>query len=131
MKITILALAILAAFLGGMLIGAQKLGFIKATPPRQTTAQAVPIKITLQHAQVLGDPQVYSVKQGDILELTIVSDRTGTIGVPVDPPQKIAFTQSSLVFRMTASSVGRFPLSFQATGRDDVILIGTIEVQNK
>ena len=91
--------------------------------------------IKLKQGKVDGTPATYVVNPGTALEFGVSSDKLGSIGLPTDPegknPQKITFTQSPVVFRLTAQKTGSYPLTFLQNGGSDqdVVTIGTIQIR--
>jgi hypothetical protein len=92
-------------------------------------ARSFHIDIALSGGKPVKAPVTYAVNSGDQLEFSVTSDKTGAVGVPTNPPQTILFTQSPVVFRLTASAAGDYPVTYRAEGSQDVILIGTIRIK--
>lgn len=107
----------------------------QATKPADNGAAAntqkyTHVDIEIRDSKLVGTTNTYLVNPGTGLEFSITSDKFGKVGVPTDPAQVITFTKSPLVFHFNAPQSGTYPMTFQADGSDEVLLLGTVTVRS-
>jgi hypothetical protein len=88
----------------------------------------VQITASVKNSKPDKGPFKYTVKKGSVVHFTVNADKVGAIGVPTNPPQKIVFTKSPVIFSLTASSTGDFQFTYQPQGAQGAVLIGTLHV---
>jgi hypothetical protein len=86
--------------------------------------------ITIKNSRLVGAPNYYVVNPGVGLEFHIISDKTGKVGAPTNPPETITFTKLPLVFHLDApAKAGKYPITYEADGSNKVISLGAVIVK--
>lgn len=103
----------------------------KQTNATAQTGHQFRVAISLKNGKPEKGPFTYNLSKGDTLEFAVTSDRPGSLIVPTTPPQTINFTQTPILFRLTASASGDSQIAYVATGSQEAVVIGTLHVPNQ